>query len=200
VVSLLRVNERACSISRSSISGQQQNLGACEGFATGRYVSVTPSTFDFLYLDAASRRFAIAYDEQGRRSDRPSRPYYLEDLVRLEQVWTTFSKKLTRTQLKQTLQTIETVRQRWFGRDENLQSAHNDTFRQFVADTLANAQWTDMSLRGTKQPPDTAEIASPADAARNDMQTQLIAAAVRGELADLEELHLEILKEKDEKE
>lgn len=152
-------------------------------------VYFTPSTFDFEYLDSASRRFAIAYEYEadGRRFGRPTRPFLLEDLERLEKIWEVFS-KLSRTQVKQVLQTIETTRERWFGRDE----AHKDeTFRRFVEDTLANAEWP------KEQPWKSKEIASPSETARNDtVQTQLVTAAARGELADLAELHLEILKEK----
>lgn len=158
-------------------------------------VSVTPSRFDFLWLDTAARRFEAGYGENGRRPSHPSRPFYLEDLDRLESVWATFS-KLSRTQQKQVLQTIETARARWFTGNQRADS--DETFPPFVADTLANAEWPDMSLRGTKQPPGDQEIASPPQAARNDLQTKLITAAVRGELTDLAELHLEILKEKTE--
>ena len=138
-------------------------------------VQFTPSTFDFLYLDTAVRRFALAYDDSGRRLDRPSRPYYLEDLDRLDRVWEAFS-QLSRTQLKQTLQTIETARERWFGRDEGRKSADDDTFKQFVADTLAVAQWDWKAVS-------------------DEQKSLLITAAARGELTDLAELHLEILKE-----
>lgn len=181
----------------------------------GDTVTVTPSTFDFLWLDAAARRFEVHY-EKGRRSARPTRPYYLEDLDRLEEVWGAFS-KLTRTQVKQTLQTIETTRERWFGPNGLEKSTKDGTFRQLVADTLANAGL--VSLRALLQaerskqqssPLPAAEIASPpgathndmrenddpAQTTHNDMQTQLITAAVRGELTDWAELHLEILKEK----
>lgn len=146
----------------------------------GDVVGITPSRFDFLWLDAASRRFEIHYNPNGRRPARPSRPFYLEDLGRLDELWQCL-RQLSRTQLKQTLQTIETARERWFGRDEQNQSAGDDTFRQFVADTLANAQWAWQAM-----PP--------------DKKDQLIVAVTRGELADLAELHLEILKEKNEKE
>lgn len=136
-------------------------------------VHFTPSTFDFEYLDSASRRFAIAY-ENGRRFDRPTRPFLLEDLERLETVWSAFC-QLSQTQRKQVLATIETARERWFGRDEAHQSAGDETFRRFVADTLANAAW---------------------NWKKTENREQLVAAAVRGELADLAELHQEILKEK----
>lgn len=158
----------------------------------GDKVCVTPSTFDFLWLDAASRRFEIHYGADGRRPARPSRPFYLEDLDRLEDLWGCL-KQLTRTQLKQCLQTIETARERWFGPHCSGEPPDPDgVFRQFVADTLANAQWP------KDKPWKSMGIASPHEMAGNDMQTKLIAAGARGELADLAELHLEILKEKNE--
>lgn len=143
----------------------------------GDVVSITPSRFDFLWLDTAARRFEAAYDEQGRRPARPTRPFYLEDLGRLENVWETFSQRLTLTQIHQVLATIETARERWFGADEGRQSAADPAFRQFVADTLANAEW---------------------DWKKIPNKEALIAAAAHGELADWAELHLEILKEKKE--
>lgn len=155
----------------------------------GDTVTLTPSTFDFLWLDAAARRFEVSYDQKGRRPARPTRPYYLENLERLEQVWDAFS-KLSRTQLKQTLQTIEAARERWFGPDALQKSAEDETFRQFAQDTLANAQWP------KEQSWKSMGIASAAAPPRNDMQARLIDAAVHGELTDWAELHLEILKEK----
>ena len=146
-------------------------------------VHLTPSTFDFEWLDAASRRFGIDYDDKGRRLARPSRPFYLEDLDHLEALWGCYLSKLSRTQLKQILQTIETTRERWFGRDLAGKSTTDATFKQLVADTLANAQW-----------PKDQRWKDICDARR----CQLIAAGVRGELADWAELHLEILKEKNE--
>jgi hypothetical protein len=139
----------------------------------GDTVYFTPSTFDFEYLDSASRRFAISYEANGRRFGRPTRPYYLEDLERLEGLWQTFC-KLSPTQVKQVLQTIEITRERWFGRDETHRSASDPVFRRFVENTLANAEWDWKTIENSEQ---------------------LITAAVRGELADLAELHLEILKE-----
>jgi len=143
----------------------------------------------------------VYYDENGRRPRR-TRPFYLQDVERLENLWNEHFRHLKRSQFSQMLQTIETARQRWnipLG-DEALQ---NEVFYQFVKDTLANAKIP--SLRAERSsPPPGVEIASPLEpaasaarqSARNDIPTQLIEAAVRGELADWAEIHLEILKEK----
>lgn len=148
----------------------------------GDVVSIIPSRFDFLWLDTSERRFEAAYGKDGRRSVRPTRPFYLEDLQRLEGVWKTFS-QLSRTQIKQLLETIENAHEHWFGADKARKSATDETFKRFIADTLANAEWP----KG-KAWKDISETE----------RTNLTVAAVRGELADLAELHLEILKEKTE--
>jgi hypothetical protein len=148
----------------------------------GDKVRVIPSTFDFEFLDAAARRFEIHYDENGRRPRR-TRPFYLEDLERFDKLWDEIQ-HLTQTQFKQILQSIETTRERWFGPDEQGKSAGDDTFKQFVADTLAAAAWP--KSRPWKS---------------ISQQEELITAGQRGLLVDLAELHLEILKEdlRDEK-
>ncbi len=144
-------------------------------------VSIMPSRFDFEFLDSTARRYEIYYDSDGRRPRR-TRPYYLEDLERLETLWTDIA-KLKRSQFKQRLQTIEAARERW-QIPEGEAACQDDVFKQFAADTLANTNW-----------PKGRETAAPSAAARNDKQTELIRAAVRGELTDWAELHLEILEE-----
>lgn len=159
----------------------------------GDIVNVSPSTFDFLWLDTAARRFDVAYDENGRRPSRPTLPLPLERFEQIEELWGEFS-QLTRTQLKQTLQTIETARERW-GVPVGEQAEKEEVFSQFVEDTLANTGL--VSLRAQRSSlPSELEIALPPAASRNDTHKQLIQAAVRGELTDWAELHLEILKEK----
>jgi hypothetical protein len=139
----------------------------------------TPSIFDFEFLDTASRRFEVYYDKNGRRLRR-TRPFYLQDVERLENLWNKHFRYLNRSQFSQMLQTIEAARERWdipLG-DKALQ---DKAFCQFVKDTLANASWPKgHDWKGLS----------------DDRQTQLTEAAVRGELADWAELHLEILKEK----
>lgn len=179
-------NRRAVKVSRPIGDKKQVDCWIVHAadLRPGETIYLWPSTFDFEFLDTTARRFEIYYDQNGRRPRR-TRPFYLEDLSRLEQTWQTFSKlpktqqtfsKFTKTQMKQILQTIETTRERWFGRDEGRISATDPTFRQFVADTLANARWN------WKDIPE-------------EQSKQLVESAVRGELTDLAELHMEILKE-----
>lgn len=145
----------------------------------GDQIYFTPSTFDFEFLDITARRFEIYYDKNGRRPRR-TRPFYLEDLDRFEKLWAIL-KNLETSQRHQVIYAIEATRETWYGQDEQNQSVNDDVFEQFVDDTLANAAWS-KDLPWKKIP--------------QDQRQQLIDAGVRGELADLAELHMEILKER----
>ncbi len=147
----------------------------------GDRVYFTPSTFDFEWLDANSRRFEIHYDETGRRATRRSKPYYLDDLDRMEELWG-YMKYLSITQRHQVVRAIEARREEWFGRDEALDSRKDSVFRQFVKDTLAGAAWPKGQLWKSIS---------------DEWQEKLIHAGVCGELTDMAELHMEILKEKE---
>lgn len=145
----------------------------------GDQIYFTPSTFDFEFLDSTARRFEIYYDENGRRP-RQTRPFYLEDIDRFDTLWKIL-KTLETSQRHQIIHTIEATRETWYGQDEKNQSVQDPVFQQFVEDTLANAAW-----RKDKK------WWSIPEAERQ----QLIQSGVRGELADLAELHMEILKER----
>lgn len=144
----------------------------------GDLIYFTPSTFDFEFLDTTARRFEIYYDNNGRRPRR-TRPFYLEDLDRLDELWKIL-KHLETSQRHQVIYAIEATRETWYWQDEE-QSVKDPVFRRFVEDTLANATWS------KKQP---WLLILP------KWREKLIDAGVRGELADLAELHMEILKER----
>ncbi|GAB4533711.1 MAG: hypothetical protein Kow0063_16000 [Anaerolineae bacterium] len=139
---------------------------------------VRPSRFDFEFLDTTARRFEIHYDENGRRPRR-TRPFYLEDLDRFEKLWD-YMERLTKTQRHQVIRTIEATRETWYGQDRDGISTTDEVFRQFVADTLAGATW----------PP-----GQPWGSIPQEWREKLVLAGARGELTDLAELHMEILKE-----
>jgi hypothetical protein len=141
----------------------------------GDRVWFTPATFDFEFLDTTTRRFEIHYDTNGRRSNRRTRPFYLDDLERFDRLWEVFL-RLSTTQRHQVVRTIEVTREEWFGQDRNGMSVTDPVFRQFVHDTLADAEWDWRALP-------------------QHIRDQFVAAGVRGELADLLELRMEILKE-----
>jgi hypothetical protein len=145
----------------------------------GDNIYFTPSTFDFEFLDTGARRFEIYYGEKGRRPRR-TRPFYLEDLDRFEILWEIL-RNLETSQRHQVIHVIEATRETWYGQDEKSQSVDDPVFQRFVADTLANATWSkDQPWKSIPE----------------KQQKKLIDAGVRGELADLAELHMEILKER----
>jgi hypothetical protein len=144
----------------------------------GPKVWVRPSRFDFEFLDTPGRRFEIHYGLDGRRP-RCTRPFYLEDLDRLETLWDLMT-RLAVSQRYQVIHTIEATRETWYGQANGAQASQDTVFRQLVADTLAGATWPPGQRWGSIAPA---------------WQEQLIQAGVSGELADLAELHMEILQE-----
>jgi len=165
-------------MAQSEYKSDSRFLVHADDLKEGDTIDVLPSTFDFEYLDTSGRRFEIHYGKNGRRA-RQTRPFYLEDLDRFAMIWSQM-KYLKKTQRYQVVQVIEATRQRWYGDDRESMSIEDPVFRQFVTDTLANAEWTTTHAWNTLEP---------------QQKTSLSNAGVTGELADLAELHLEILKE-----
>jgi len=132
-------------------------------------VKITPSRFDFEFLDSASRRFEVNYDKNGIRKDitKPKRPYLLEELDDFERFRNILSKGLSRTQIKNIIGLIEAKREEWSP------SEINDVFENYVHDVLHNANWKD------GKPSELVEMEN---------------AALSGKLRDVVELYMDILK------
>lgn len=139
-----------------------------------------PSTFDFEFLDTTARRFDVSYGEDGRRraSAKRNRPYLLEDLEQFTRLWKLIATNLTTAQVKQLDGLIEAKREEWEQGTGN--KNYCKTFEQFVCDTLKNAGW-----KNNAKPKD------------NEMNA-LCHTAFTGELHDVLELYMEILKRKPE--
>ncbi|MBC8254125.1 MAG: hypothetical protein H8E35_08850 [Ardenticatenia bacterium] len=158
--------------------------------SSGR-VYIRPGRFDFEFLDTTARRFEIAYQtcevsetSQVCRRLRRSRPFLLHDLDRLEGLWKEIG-RLEKSQRHQVIAAIEATRESWFGDDREGRSLSDGTFRQFVHDTLAGAAW-----------PGGHKWHEMDESVRKKLED----AGVAGALADLAELHMHILKERNEKE
>jgi len=162
--------------SKAELSLEAKDFHLVDDF-TGT-VYIRPSRFDFVFLDTTARRFEVHYGGDGRRPRR-TRPYLLDDLDRLEKLWEEMC-YLEKSQRHQVVSTIEATREAWFGDDQKGKSWNDEVFRQFVHDTLAGAAW----------PRDRKWDIS------KETRRQLEDAGVTGELADLFELHMQILKEK----
>ena len=134
----------------------------------------TPALFDFEWLDTNSRRFEIAYEQDKRLGEKGiRRPYLLDDIVILENIWNTLKKTATNSQIHALRDTIEQKRREWNS---------DEVFRQFCRDTLATLQWT--------SPPwgNTAE----------KWLDEWADYAVKGWLSDALELYVQIMKKKSE--
>ncbi|WIM43269.1 CRISPR-associated protein Csx11 [Methanosarcina mazei] len=142
----------------------------------GDIVGILPSKFDFEFLDSASRRFEICYDEKGNRrgSLKALRPYLLEELDNFTDLWNICSKNLSNTQIRNIITLIEKKREEWDIGEDTI------VFENFVHDVLYNANWNN----GKR--PDDAKM------------TELEDAAKSGKLRDILELNLNILKNRAE--
>ena len=132
-------------------------------------VCITPSRFDFEFLDSASRRFEVSYNKEGIRRDntKSKRPYLLEELDDFEKIRNILSEELSRTQIKNIIGLIESKREEW------LLAERNDVFENYVHDVLHNANWKN------GKPSELVEMEN---------------AAFSGKLRDVVELYMDILK------
>lgn len=132
-------------------------------------IYLMPSRFDFEFLDTASRRFEVSYENGKRRGlVHPARPYYLEQLAELEELWEMLSDgpgRLATSQIHNLVGLIEAKRSEWYAKQDD------PVFKQIVKDIIANV-WKDC--------PDL---------------HRFVQAAVSGQLTDVVELHMSILKE-----
>jgi hypothetical protein len=129
-------------------------------------VEMTPSRFDFQFMDCAATRFELDYSEHGRK-DRSPRPYLLERWEDLGRAWRVLSARLSTSQIKSLQSSIGAKRRQWA-------EAGETTFATFVRDTLATADWNEAL-----------------NAADLDFLTQ---AGLGGLLEDAIELHMGMLK------
>lgn len=141
----------------------------------GDRVYFTPATFDFEWLDSASRRFEIAYDERGRRFGRRNRPYLLDDLETIREAWSRIAGAdgLTASQIHALREIIESRREMW--RD----SPQEETFQWLCRAAIRNAKWGEKLA--------------------DHESDQLSGWASSGLLSDVIELYLEIMKRKPER-
>ncbi|MDZ7261238.1 MAG: CRISPR-associated protein Csx11, partial [candidate division KSB1 bacterium] len=146
----------------------------------GDEVWVIPSQFDFEFLDTSARRFEICYGNNGRRRGfHQNRPYLLEDLDVLKQLWKLLAGEngLTTTQINALTGLIEAKREMW--RYPTNDAQKDKVFEQLVKDALARAEWPN------------GWINIPAES-----RTLLEKAAINGVLTDVLELYMELMKEK----
>jgi hypothetical protein len=162
---------------QSIISGYgQKDMVHVSELEQGDEIYFMPSSFDFEYLDVTARRYEVNYDGRGgRRLNRPTKPFYLQDIEHFKELWNLLSNNngLTNTQLTQIGSLIAEKRYLW----QKFSAADSETLlREFAKQTFA---------RAFKDP-------------KFD-NTILLEWAVNGRLDDLLELYTRILKYDTEK-
>jgi hypothetical protein len=160
-----------CPTGRSTMFQINKNcLVHAKELKKGDVARICLSRFDFEFLDSASRRFEVSYDEErGKRRDkiRGQRPYLLDELDDFERLWKTISEELSSSQIKETVGLIETKREEW------MLEADDPVFENFVHNVIQNANW----VHG--KPANIIELEK---------------AALNGKLRDIVELYMDILK------
>lgn len=159
----------------------------------GDQVYFSPATFDFEWLDTAGRRFEIAYDK-GQRRNGSGRPYLLDDLDTIAQIWQQLSDTngLTSSQIYALLEVVESRRVSWkpttancqpptetspegtFDCQPSTESSPGGTFWQFCHNVLLNAEWRSTPSR--------------------EQLKELTDALATGIFADVIELYMSIMK------
>lgn len=155
----------------------------------GDLIYFTPATLDFQWLDSAGRRFEIAYDKRGQRFSTPHRPYLLDEIEILNEIWQTLSSHLTKNQIYILRDLIEAKREDWNAKTPN--PGREDVFWRFCRNALANLQWN----KGKR---DNRMDKLPWEVQNKDCNKWLdpwADYAVRGWITDAIELHLQIMKE-----
>ncbi|MDI9418268.1 MAG: hypothetical protein QM438_11085 [Euryarchaeota archaeon] len=155
----------------------------------GDLIYFTAATLDFQWLDSAGRRFEIAYDEHGKRFNIPRRPYLLDEIESLNEIWQTLSNHLTKNQIYILRDLIEAKKEDW-----KVKTAHpvrEDVFWRFCRNALANAQWT----KGKKDRRENRLPWESEEKDRKDWLDQWADYGVRGWITDAIEIYLQIMKE-----
>jgi hypothetical protein len=156
---------------------------------TDDVVFFTPATLDFQWLDSAGRRFEIAYDDKGQRFSMPRRPYLLDELESLNEIWQTLKSHLKKSQIYILRDLIEAKRADW--QEKTLSFSRDNVFWRFCRDAIANAEW----MKGKE---DNMKDKLPWEIDGKGFDVWLdrwTDYAVRGWITDAVELHLQIMKE-----
>lgn len=148
----------------------------------GDIVYFTPATLDFQWLDSAGRRFEIAYNKQGQRRGLLRRPYLLDELETLNEIWQTLSNHLSKNQIYIMRDLIEAKRQEWQIDDQR--PVDDNVFKEFCREALVNAEWKNGDLPWKAEGKD-----------REAWLGKWADYAACGWISDVIELNLQIMKE-----
>jgi hypothetical protein len=153
----------------------------------------TPSTLDYHWMDTSGSRFEIAYEENGQRMEKDHRPYLLDDLVKIQNIWKVLSRHLNSTQILAIHELIEVKQSEW---------EYSDVFRKFCFNIIANVDWKTYQDKDSKPDKNSTKM-YPWEISKQQKMVFLSEYgdyAATGLLSDVIELYMKILKEKPERE
>ena len=158
--------------------------GSLDSSPPGEQIQVHPSYFEYIFLDTSTRRFDVRLDEETRRRPHPlfgprhsPRPYLLEDLRRMEQVWRwCWPEGMTTTRLHGIRDLLATRFEEWDLAKKEQTANEWQTYEKLVAQVLGKEF----------------SVYTPGSPAYKG----LCQAMLDGLFFDCLELHLQILKEK----
>ena len=97
----------------------------------GKIIEIVPNLFDFQFFDSTARRFDLALPRKHELLGESSpRPYLLEDVEKIIELWNILNEKLTRTQIKKLEYVCANKIKEWELKGKNL--AEDFEFKEFV--------------------------------------------------------------------
>jgi len=103
----------------------------------GKIIEIVPNLFDFQFFDSTTRRFDLALPRKHELLGESSpRPYLLEDVEKIIELWNVLNERLTRTQIKKLEYVCANKIKEWELKGKNL--AEDSKFKEFTVSSVKN--------------------------------------------------------------
>jgi len=103
----------------------------------GKIIEIVPNLFDFQFFDSTTRRFDLALPRKHELLGESSpRPYLLEDVEKIIELWNVLNERLTRTQIKKLEYVCANKIKKWELKGKNL--AEDSEFKEFTVSSVEN--------------------------------------------------------------
>lgn len=103
----------------------------------GKIIEIIPNLFDFQFFDSTTRRFDLISPRKHELLGEISpRPYLLEDIEKIIELWNIIDNRLTKTQIRKLEYICSSKIREWGLEDKNL--AEDSKFREFVVSSVGN--------------------------------------------------------------
>ena len=103
----------------------------------GKIIEIVSNLFDFQFFDSTTRRFDLALPRKHELLGESSpRPYLLEDVEKIIELWNVLNERLTRTQIKKLEYVCANKIKEWELKGKNL--AEDSKFKEFTVSSVKN--------------------------------------------------------------